>query len=193
LRLDSLKTDMTAGLPLCVAQCVFTRRSATPRHRFVLRYCNALQWDLTCTAWPPGRPSDGGRRRELFRVPLVAPVGHSLLFAVSAWPPQDGVRRTRCLNLSRDLEASPPTGSGHSTRSPRPSFPQERRGSALVRRKLKLLLRRDHGRCGCLLAPAELAAIEPHAVQDHCQLAGDCDTGTCHAPAFGNVHAPGAQ
>jgi transposase len=30
-------------------------------------------------------------------------VGHSLLFAVGAWPPHDGVRRARRLNLFRDL------------------------------------------------------------------------------------------
>jgi hypothetical protein len=56
-----------------------------------------------------------------FLVPHVAPVGHSLLFAIGAWPPPDGVRRTRCLNLSRDLEVSLPAGSGLSTRSPRRS------------------------------------------------------------------------
>src|ERR1700738_87901 len=33
----------------------------------------------------------------------VAPVGHWLLFAVGAWPPHDGVRRARRLNLTRDL------------------------------------------------------------------------------------------
>src|SRR5579863_5806412 len=38
----------------------------------------------------------------------LAPVGHSLLFAVGAGPPQDGVRRARRLNLSRDLKASLP-------------------------------------------------------------------------------------
>jgi hypothetical protein len=43
--------------------------------------------------------------------PHVAPVGHSLLFAVGAGPPQDGVRRARRLNLSRDLEALLPSGS----------------------------------------------------------------------------------
>src|SRR3954469_23319097 len=40
---------------------------------------------------------------KLLPVPHVAPVGHSLLFAVGAWPPHDGVRRARRLNLSRDL------------------------------------------------------------------------------------------
>ena len=131
-----------------------------------------------------------GAGDKLLLVPNVTLLGHSLLFAVGAWPPQDGIRRTRCLNLSRDLEASLPAGSGLSTRSPRPSSPQERRGFALVGRKLERRLRCDRGRCG-LLAPAELAAIDPHTVQDHRQLAGDRDTGTCHAPAFGDVHAPG--
>jgi hypothetical protein len=124
-------------------------------------------------------------------VPLfhVAPVGHSLLFAVGAWPPHDGVRRARRLNLSRDLRgiAALPSGSGLSTRSPRPSSPRERRDSAFVRRKLELL-----SSCGqrhrCLLAPAELAAISPYTVQDHRQLA--CAR---HASALGNVHAAGPQ
>src|SRR3569833_731920 len=31
------------------------------------------------------------------------PVSHSLLFAVGAWPPHDGVRRARRLNQSRAL------------------------------------------------------------------------------------------
>src|SRR4051812_13698957 len=72
---------------------------------------------------------------KLFLVPQAIPVGHSLLFAVGAWPPHDGVRRARRLNLSRDLEALVPSGSELSTRSPRPSSPRERRGSAFVRRK----------------------------------------------------------
>src|ERR1700733_12428699 len=44
-----------------------------------------------------------GVKLFLFLLPDVAPVDHSLLFAVGAWPPHDGVRRTRRLNLSRDL------------------------------------------------------------------------------------------
>jgi hypothetical protein len=52
----------------------------------------------------PDALSDEGPGEKLFCVPHVAPAGHSLLFAVGAWPPHDGVRRTRCLNLSRDLE-----------------------------------------------------------------------------------------
>ena len=33
-----------AGLAFGVAQCVLTCRFTAPRHSFVLRYCNALQW-----------------------------------------------------------------------------------------------------------------------------------------------------
>ena len=47
--------------------------------------------------------SDWGVWVKLFLVPSAIPVGHSLLFAVGAWPPHDGVRRARRLNLSRDL------------------------------------------------------------------------------------------
>src|SRR3954451_24844396 len=59
---------------------------------------------------------------------MGAPAGHSLLFAVGAGPPHDGVRKARRLNLSHDLAGVPPAGSGLSTRSPRPSSPQERSG-----------------------------------------------------------------
>src|ERR1700750_2148231 len=40
---------------------------------------------------------------KLFLVPSAIPAGYSLLFAVGAGPPHDGVRRARRLNLSRDL------------------------------------------------------------------------------------------
>ncbi len=81
-------------------------------------------------ATPEALAALGLQRRFIVSLiaPHVEPVGHSLLFAVGAGPPQDGVRRTRCLNLSRDLEVSRPSGSGLSTRSPRPSSPRERRG-----------------------------------------------------------------
>src|ERR1700691_3391618 len=45
----------------------------------------------------------GVTRVKPILVPHVAPVGHSLLFAVGAWPPHDGIRRARRLNLTRDL------------------------------------------------------------------------------------------
>src|SRR4029077_15747669 len=54
-----------AGLAFGVAQRVITGRFTAPRHSFVLRYCNALQWDwhppdLTL----PDALSDAGRRRQ---------------------------------------------------------------------------------------------------------------------------------
>ena len=90
-------------------------------------------------SWPPpntmaarygGRPGSSPRLRircvgywgyrsqaiPLASLPSAAPVNHSLLFAVGAWPPHDGVRRARCLNLSRDLWGL------------RPSVPDSQRG-----------------------------------------------------------------
>src|SRR3954464_2493118 len=54
---------------------------------------------------------------------MGAPAGHSLLFAVGAGSPHDGLRKARRLNLSHDLAGVPLAGSGLSTRSPRPSSP----------------------------------------------------------------------
>ncbi len=56
--------------------------------------------------------------------------------------------------------ASLPSGSGLSARSPRPSSPRERRGSALVRRKLELLSSCGDGRRG-LFAPSRTRCRRP--------------------------------
>lgn len=65
--------------------------------------------------------------------------------------------------------------------------------SALVRRKLDLLSSRGVRGCHRLLAPAEFAVVDPHAVQDHPKLAGDRDAPPRHAPALGDLHSPGPQ
>jgi hypothetical protein len=73
-----------ASLTLGVAECVCADWFAASRHGSDFRYvthCNGVGID-------------------------VAPMDHSLLFAVGAWPPHDGVRRTRRPNLSRDLRGS---------------------------------------------------------------------------------------
>ena len=44
-----------------------------------------------------------------------------------------------------------------------------------------------------LLAPAELGFVDPHAVQDDRQLAGDRNPSARHAAPLGDVHAPGPQ
>ena len=41
----------------------------------------------------------------LFPLPSAIPAGHSPLFAVGAWPPHDGARKARRVNLSRDLRS----------------------------------------------------------------------------------------
>src|SRR5699024_1473437 len=46
--------------------------------------------------------------------------------------------------------------------------------------------------CG-VHAEAERGAVAPHAVQDHRELARDCDPGARHAAASGDAHPPGAQ
>src|ERR1035437_8324712 len=97
-----------ASLALGVAHRLLAIRFAARGHGFHLPLRNALQGDRRQPVSPcPARPS--------FVVFDVAPVGHSLLFAVGAWPPQDGVRWARRLtlsrDLSRDLEALLPAGS----------------------------------------------------------------------------------
>ena len=61
-------------------------------------------------------------------------------------------------------------------------------GSALVKRKLELF-------CSCrgLLAPAEHAAVGPHAMQDHRELASDGDAGPRYAAPLGHAQALHAQ
>jgi hypothetical protein len=51
------------------------------------------------------------RPSQLIVAQHVYPRGSPASLAVGARPPHDGVRRARCLNLFRDLEALPPSGS----------------------------------------------------------------------------------
>ena len=91
--------------------------------------CNGSRFNQALPVRMPFLSGVAGGKLFLFlkRRPWVS----RFLFAVGAGPPQDGVRRTRRLNLSRDLKASLPPVPDFSTRSPRPSSPRERRGSAL--------------------------------------------------------------
>ena len=43
---------------------------------------------------------------------------------------------------------------------------------------------------GGAVAPAELGAVDPHAVQDHGEAPGDGDNGTPHAAPLGHPQAP---
>jgi hypothetical protein len=72
-----------------------TERTARPRYVAQVGWSSLAgfsDWGLRGQA-APFRP----------RPDNVASVGHSLLFAVGAGPPHDGVRRTRRLNLLSDL------------------------------------------------------------------------------------------
>src|SRR6516162_10525214 len=86
-----------------------------------------------------------------------------------------------------------PFGSGLSTRSPRPSSPRERHWLRFFRRKLKLRSSSCLCRRGSLLAPAELRLVNPHAMQDDRQLAGDRNPSARDAAPFGYLHSPGPQ
>src|SRR4051794_22640088 len=85
-----------------------------------------------------------------------------------------------------------PLGSGLSAGSPRPSSPRERRGPAPSGAETRSRSAGDGGR-RALLAPAELGAVGPDAMEDDRELAGDRHAGSRHAPALGDLQAPGAQ
>ena len=139
-RLHLLARAIT-GLAFGVAQHVITCRLDTPRHSSVLRYRNALQWigihqDL------PDALSDGGSRRQAVprsscraRGSLASLRGRRA--AAAGWGQEDEVSRI----CPATWRAWLPAGSGLSTRSPRPSSPQERHRSALVRPEMEGLLR----------------------------------------------------
>jgi hypothetical protein len=48
--------------------------------------------------------------------------------------------------------------------------------------------------CACSFpGPSELGAVNPDAVHDHGQAAGQRDNGSFHATALGNLHRPGLE
>ena len=51
--------------------------------------------------------------------------------------------------------------------------------------------RRDRG--AVLLAPAELATVDPHTVQNYSQTPGDRDDRSTHPASLGHLHAPCLQ
>ena len=127
----------------------------------------------------------------VFRQPVVT-MGHSLLFAVSAWAAASwGQEGEASQSVTRPAERKL-RGSRLSTRSPRPSSPRDDDvppdwGGNWIAPSL------CRGPSVWLFAPAEFGAVTPHAVQDDGQLASDGDLGAGHAAALGDLHAPGAQ
>src|SRR5690606_7995692 len=117
---------------------------------------------------------------------VIVPTDHSLLSAVGAWPPHNGVMENKAsqsdsrpsdkaevLDSKRDRLALRPHGND-TTRF-------VRRGSVYASSCCQRCWR---------LAPAELALIAPHAVHDDSKLAGDGNAGLRHAAPLRDVHAP---
>ena len=134
----------------------------------------------------------------------LAPMGHSLLFAVGAWiysgPPHDGVREgVASQSVSRPLAI-------WATRSetlngiaaplvPHGNDPVRRSGlsdSAFSSFSVLSDYRVDGGRDG-FPAEAELGSIPPDTVEDHGELARHCDAGSGQAASSGDLHPPRPQ
>ena len=120
--------------------------------------------------------------------------GLVLLFEVGTWPPHDGFRRMGRFNLWSALadmvgricgryELTSPVVPVRDTVLPEQKL-VELRISAADR---SCGLSCDRGRT---VAPAELGAVNPHAVQNHGEAPGDGDNGTPHATPLGHPHAP---
>ena len=120
--------------------------------------------------------------------------GLVLLFEVGTWPPHDGFRRMGRFNLWSVLADDGRQGlrslRTHLTRRPREGHLPA--GAELVEPLISAAdrscgLRYDRGRT---VAPTELGAVNPHAVQNHGEAPGDGNNGTPHATSLGHPHAP---
>lgn len=120
--------------------------------------------------------------------------GLVLLFEVGTWPPHDGFRRMGRFNLWSVLADDGRQGlrslRTHLTRRPREGHLPA--GAELVEPLISAAdrscgLRYDRGRT---VAPTELGAVNPHAVQNHGEAPGDGNNGTPHATPLGHPHAP---
>ena len=110
---------------------------------------------------------------------------------------QDGLRRggrpssaARSIDICRSAATN---DSGSST-------PRTHQGTCsppgradLVCSVLLLVFSRYWSECLHPCSPAELGFIDPHAMQDHGELAGECNLGKLGAAPFGNSHCPATQ
>src|SRR5215468_8813915 len=126
--------------------------------------------------------------------------GFSLLFEVGVRPPHDGIRRMGRPNLwgalaaderqdQRPLRLTP-------TRRPREDIFCRSRSRHLLDGGFPAFSvagsdnRRNRG---AVLAPPELAAINPHPVQNYSQTPGDREDRSTHPASLGHSHAPCLQ
>src|SRR5665213_4127853 len=96
-----------------------------------------------------------------------------------------GSWRARRLNLFRDLQPKPRFETLSEIALP---FVPMGTTFHAVRRDL-VYVSSCSSRCGCT-APAELALIGPHTMQDNGEFTGDSNAGLCHAAPLRDVHAP---
>src|SRR5215472_17056915 len=126
--------------------------------------------------------------------------GLSLLFEVGVRPPHDGIRRMRRPNLSGALAADERQDQRplrtHPTRRPREDIFLPKQNALISLTVVFFVLRGGSGNRrnrGAVLPPPELAAIDPHPVQNDSQTPGDRDDRSTHPASLGDSHAPCLQ
>src|SRR6516225_9161241 len=132
---------------------------------------------------------------------LACHTGLSLLFEVGARPPHDGMRRMGRPNLSGALAADKrqdqPALRTHPTRRPREDIFLRKQNALIfltvVFPAFSAAVSGNRRNRGAVLAPAELATIDPHPVQNDSQTPGDRDDRSTHPASLGHSHAPCLQ
>ena len=116
------------------------------------------------------------------KLSAIIPARPTVLSAVGARPPHDGVRRRWWINVAIAvslLKSSQKIGRPHHRHRPgRDLFPASA-GTDLHSLRVSLLVR-----------PGELSSIDPHAMQDNRELARDGDLGLAEPISLGQPHAP---
>ena len=130
----------------------------------------------------------------------MTPTGLLLLFEVGAEPPHDGMRRMGRYNLSGALAAGWRQGRRtlrtHPTRRPREDIFSAGAEPVISFCIFPAFSAAGSGRRrnrGAVPAPAELATINPHPVQNDSQASGDRDDRSTHPAPLGHPHAPCLQ
>src|SRR5215467_2238857 len=108
----------------------------------------------------------------------------TVLSAVEACPPHDGVRRRWWINVASavsSIESSQKIGRPHHRHRPGWGllFPPRREPRIYVRLRGSLLVR-----------PSELGVVDPHAMQDDRKLTCDGNLGLAKPISLGQSHAP---